>query len=459
MKKKKQKHTFIASHDIHAGDVIFYFSVDAIQGNSNATSVEHVGICVGRDKKNIPQIAHATFGKTASHVTITPLTALYGYFVFRLSEENDPKHRLKQRMVDIASIWASQNISYDFRRRQHMIAFLNQHTTVDSAVNASKKAFSDFGHYRALKFAIRGEKPIKNGSSRGFRCDQFVILCLQVAELQLLNEDINNEYFTPLSSPNHSYDWISITNPHRDLIRESIHQGYQWMLSDNRPIKDYADQFYIDLPSRKTKHQTITTNIAPMMLLVAPYFIRALHEIYHSRVPLNAKGCSPSTLIKFLTDDDGGSGFTHIGIIVKKHLAEKFSDHENIDHDIIEKFITPSEQAIELDSEGDVFYTQTLQNILSRSQPQAHSTLSVRTNSIQTMTSYLTLLLQHHEQLNDTQLEVIVARIKRRQLSDSWQNLSSNIQTSLGQRLFRLINNITLQVEPVRKKVCARTHH
>ena len=461
MNKNTKKHRFIASKKIHPGDLIFYFSLDNIQGKPNAHSVEHVGICVGHDKDLIPQIAHATYGKNTTEVMITPLSALYGYLVFRLSEDNDPKHRIKKKMVDIATTWASQKIPYDFKRKQHMSDFLGRHDTIDSALKASKKAFTGNGDYRALKFAIRGDQPIKKGSPHGFRCDQFVILCLQVAELQLLNQDVDEEYFTPLASPNNPYPWISITNPNRGLIRQLPTQGYQQILSHETPIKDYAKQFRSDFSQRKTKHEKIGKDTAPMIALAKPYFVAELQHFYPSRVPLNAKDCSPSTLIQYFMDDDGGSGFKLIGIVVKPYLAKHFPDHKIIEHDIIEKSI-PKKQPVKMDSEGDIFYTQTLQTLLLPSQPQAQSTPFNGLDPTQRITPCLTLFLQHHQQLNDAQLEGIVRHmkcIKRRQLSDAWQNLSSSTQTSLGHRLFHLFNNNTSQEEPSLKRVCARQNH
>ena len=458
MNKNRKKHRFIASKNIHPGDLIFYFSLDNIQGKPNAHSVEHVGICVGHDKDLIPQIAHATHGKNTTEVMITPLSALYGYLVFRLSEDNDPKHRIKKKMVDIATTWASQKIPYDFKRKQHMSDFLGQHDTIDSALKASKKAFTGNGDYRALKFAIRGDQPIKKGSPHGFRCDQFVILCLQVAELQLLNQDVDEEYFTPLASPNNPYPWISITNPNRGLIRQLPKQGYQQILSHETPIRDYAEHFGSDFSSRRTKHETIGRDTAPMMLLAEPYFVEELQRFYHSRVPLNAKDCSPSTLIQHFMDDDGGSGFKLIGIVVKPYLAKHFPDHKIIEHDIIEKSI-PKKQPVKMDSEGDIFYRHTLQTLLLPSQPQAQSIPFNGLDPTQGITLYLTLLLQHHQQLNDAQLEGIVRHMKRRQLSDAWKNLPPNSQTSLGHRLFHLFNNNTSQEEPNPKKVCARQNH
>ncbi|HAG62116.1 MAG TPA: hypothetical protein DCL40_04340 [Coxiellaceae bacterium] len=461
MRKNTKKHKFIASTNIHPGDLIFYFSLDAIQGKPNANSVEHVGICVGHDKYHIPLIAHATYGNNTSQVMITPLTALYGYLVFRLSEDHDPKHRIRNKIVDIATTWASQEIPYDFKRKQHMSDFLKQHDTIHSALKASKKAFTGNGDYRALKFAIRGDQPIKEGSPRGFRCDQFVILCLQVAELQLLNQDVHGQYFTPLASPNNPYPWISITNPNRGLIRQLPKQGYQQILSHERPIKDYAEQFCSNsnFSDRRTKHETIGRDTAPMMLLAAPFFIGALQDIYHdSLVPLNAKDCSPSTLIQHFMDDDGGSGFKLIGIVVKQYLAKHFPDHKIIEHDIIEKSI-PKKQPVKMDSEGDIFYTHTLQTLLLPSQPQAQSIPSNGLDPTQGITPCLTLFLQHHQQLNDAQLEGIVRHMKRRQLSDAWQNLSSNSQTSLGHRLFHIFNNNTSQAEPNPKRACTRQNH
>ncbi len=468
MTKKTQKHRFIASIGIQPGDFIFYFSVGAVQGNLSAQSVEHVGICVGHNEKNIPLIAHATYGNNISHVDITPLTALYGYLVYRLSESHDPKNRLKQRIAKIATAWAShtERLPYDRRRRQNMLDFLKDKSDTQTALTACKEDFIQQGGYRALKFAIRGDQPIKTGSPRGFRCDQFIILCVQAAELQLFNEAADSQYFTPLVSPNNAYPWISISNPDRTLIKSPPSNDYNNILGNHQHLKQYANHFTVDLQSRKNKHEvtTLKTGIAPMMYSVAPYFLDNLNDIYHSLIPLNAKACSPSILLTHLSDDDGGSGFKPVGIIVGQQHTSHFPDHHIIEHEIITVEVSRKTHTGTVHSEGDHLYTKATQSILfpaltatpNRGLPQ---TLSISTQHNPALIPCLTLLFQHHQQLNDSQLGAVIRHIKRRHFSESWQNLSSNTQTALGQRLFHLLQNDTIQEEPQRKKVCARQHH
>ena len=169
--------------DVIPGDILFFFNANAMNAKEQ---YDHVAICTAVNN-GVPEIAHATFNatRTTKEVKLTDLRPFSSYVVFRYQSQT---RKLAKKAVEVAVKWSGIKVAYDFLRLKMMEDFLSSSSSLDDALKQNLQSYQQRGFLHSWKFASRLHQPFHPESEHGFRCDQFVILCYQVAERLLYNK-------------------------------------------------------------------------------------------------------------------------------------------------------------------------------------------------------------------------------------------------------------------------------
>ncbi len=324
---KKRPFTGVLPGVVQPGDILFFFNPHAL---SNKDQYDHVAICTGlkqRGKKVVPQITHATFNKTKTvqRVCETDLRPYASYLVFRFGNE-----KIAKKAAEVARYWNSFGVRYDFQRLKLMERFLASSDSLDHALKRNLGRYNKVGFLQSWKFASRYEQPFHQGSQHGFRCDQFVILCFQVAERLLSHQLLfksqkamqncrvslkyNNMRLTKLYRKKHPKQLSLLDKPLMKYLKKS---GF--VKDSNQPV----------LP--------ISTIFTPM--------VYSKEQLVDGCLPLNPKRSSPSVFLHFLSQamyGGGGdlmtpqSGFVFKGVILgQDQNKDQFPGFDIIQSDVL----------------------------------------------------------------------------------------------------------------------------
>jgi hypothetical protein len=307
--------TITEQDTIKVGDIVFYIDTRIIE-NGEGSPYSHVGIVtqIIKDRKHvIPIIAHATSNEKYRKVIESPLPTFASYYVFRYNNKN-----VNSKAVEIAQECVKQNIPYDEERFKAMQQFLKEYSdSLQKALSENQKKFNSREYLQPWKFLLRyfnNHLFIRQGSERGFRCDQFVILCLQMAELQI--QDSN-----------------TIVHVAGKKLRPSL-SHYNEELTANF-FKAHSNQ-----SMKKLSSQLVNRDVGRKALAVPAFFkpevsLKTLKELFFQ---LDPKVCSPSVLFYFIINKmfDGGGGvvdiptpgFEKIGVIIPNNNHTKYFPNE-----------------------------------------------------------------------------------------------------------------------------------
>lgn len=327
--------------DVEKGDLIFYVKMTEENGKLTFDSEQAVHVAIvtsisGKGKRAKIEIADASIAKGLVVRNLPTPSNTFDYVVYRHSN-----NEFANIAADIAYEWAKPgNIKYDEARLAIMEKLLAENS-LECALERSKKEFFDEGYWRALKFKMRGGKPISEGSQRALRCDQFVILCYQVAAIRV-HVSLSKEVSTlPFAGRN-------------DISKVSLKYYNSAFLDKGSPLLTY---FEAKFKSMSTNNERIGST-APVVAGLSNDLQTAIFsgEVDFPRlgfIPLDAKLCSPSVLLTFFIDGSGGAVgfFQPVGILPGKLKKALPSPPISEQAAILEGYIT---------SEQDSYYTDAI---------------------------------------------------------------------------------------------------
>ncbi|MGC6404318.1 MAG: hypothetical protein ACON5A_03685 [Candidatus Comchoanobacterales bacterium] len=301
----------VAPQSLKIGDIVFFYDyrINEHDERYEKEFISHVAI-VCRYEKGIPFIAHATFSKKRSSkknkVELTPLRPFTNYLILRYQHED-----LAQKAATIANNIVNMTIPYDVGRLASMTSFLESITSLDDGLEQNNQQFKNRAYLQPWKYWLRyrdKQQLFRDESLHGFRCDQFVITCFQMALCETFNEftfaKTSHSFWPSLKSTNHSSDLINL----------------QQQLYDDA-ISDEAS----------TTHQQ-DPNDRPVACSFKSFVGRDL--LQEQAIPYSSKTkSSPSILLHFLTQFDYGDGgrpentppFQVIGMIMPNQ--DKIGNH------------------------------------------------------------------------------------------------------------------------------------
>jgi hypothetical protein len=290
--------------EMRLGDILFFFKADV---KKSADQVSHVALCTGFDGKT-PKISHAIYNKTKTlkKVITSRLRSCYSYLIYRCSDEG-----LTKEVAALAFKWSTLDIAYDFGREQAMERFLASSTDLDHALSRNVKAYLRREFLQGWKFAARHHSPIRQGSQHGFRCDQFVILCFQVARILMTQR----YYFRTLIEQ--KVQWLSLSYFNLDASQTFVNNN-QLRCMSVKMTNQVSDRVRRKrLSANKTQEQR--DEVGQNALSLATVFtsnVGNISQLYDDRaLPLSPKvNSSPSVLLTYL-DSFGSGGNTGGGII------------------------------------------------------------------------------------------------------------------------------------------------
>ena len=322
---KKRPFVAVSLDAIEKGDIVFFFNASAMSAKDQ---YDHVAVVTGfrrQGKRVVPQITHATFNKTKTikHVCETDLRPYASYLVFRHHNK-----KIAKRAAEVAQQWSQQGVSYDFKRLKLMRMFLSSVASLDDALKKNRDAYNQRGFLHSWKYASRDEQLFRKGSLRGFRCDQFVLLCFQVAERFLFH----SLYFKKQDQMEGNRVSLKYRNP---IITKNYIATHKSQLS------------IIEKPLRKFLKKSNTTQVSTRPVVpVSAIFTRVVSHVDQLRescAPLDPKVSSPSVFLHYLTQGlfGGGGhpvnpdpGFVFRGVILGRGQSkDEFPGMRIINHD------------------------------------------------------------------------------------------------------------------------------
>jgi hypothetical protein len=296
---------------VQKGDILFYYDPYAAKDEN----ISHVAICVDV-KDNIPLVAHSARSERINGVMCTYLRSEHSYLVFRCKN-----NLLAITAADVAYKWTTlgRKIPHEEeKKRGFMNDLYKDCDDMEDAVKKSADLYRQQGFLRALKFAIRDDRPFKIDSLRGFRCDQFVVMCFQVAHLRHLpqyNDSLSTLNDLPSSTQN-----VSIRKfCENEFYTQAPSRGFE--------LETYIELMKSNEPKGVIVDKEQSLPIISAMTCELSWSLIADkedREVPNLIIPLDAKRCSPAVLFEFLSNN--GSGFGVAGFLSTRVKSGQFPE-------------------------------------------------------------------------------------------------------------------------------------
>lgn len=300
------------SDTLKPGDIVFWCNYKVTQSEPKYEKhyVSHVMIHThihqNRDEYPIPYFAHATFytvGRKEKRTRVYKvesgiLKPKFNYLVIRCHDK-----KLAQYAAEIATTLTQMNLTYDMERFEQMNTYLEQVDSLETALSDNRERYEQRAFLQPWKYWLRlhfFKRMFHQQSQRGLRCDQFVMLCYQMARCQQWLKE-----FEHLTIHSKIAFWPSL-NAENSTTEDD---GNAYLAEDQ-------DRFEIFTASAKATTSHPQNDSKPLACAFKPNITcddLKLNLYQHSKqqLPYSSKTySSPAILLKFLLDEymtDGGT--------------------------------------------------------------------------------------------------------------------------------------------------------
>lgn len=283
----------LSINDLKIGDIVFYTP------SYTNEMADHVAIVTRLiPENNQCYVTHAvTITDKYNEVieTLLRLDEKNRYFIYRCQDDV-----LTKNVGELAKSWGKKGIKFSkdrhdlmLRAEEHFGVNLNP-KNVKKHLEYVKASYNDNKFFSIIKYAAR--RNTRPSLNKGFRCDQFVILVIQVAEVGNRVDDLNalgvpwitdkhgeRDYLNLMQA---SSDWADFTHYFNKLREGNEYNEFQ--LNKSASMSRQVKQ----LPSLYAWNSDVAKEDAKEYFLSSDRFL-----------PLDSKISSPSVLLTYLNDN------------------------------------------------------------------------------------------------------------------------------------------------------------